>query len=55
MTCVFLGNEDPRTVIAGAVMAGASVSLAWLAEEDERFSLFFLKRRRLTVKRPFMF
>jgi len=56
MACVFLGKEDPRTVIAGAVMAGASVSLAWRAEEDERLSLsFFFKRRRLTVKRPFMF
>jgi hypothetical protein len=41
MACVFLGNEDPKTVIAGAVMAGASVSLAWRAEEDERFPFFF--------------
>jgi hypothetical protein len=40
MACVFLGNEDPKTVIAGAVMAGASVSLAWRAEEDERFRVF---------------
>jgi len=43
MACVFLGNEDPKTVIAGAVMAGASVSLAWRAEEDERFLFFFFE------------
>jgi hypothetical protein len=38
MACVSLGNEDSGPFIAGAVMAGASVSLVWWAEEDEQFS-----------------
>ena len=44
MACVSLGSEDPGPFIAGAVMAGASVSLVNLVSGRRRTVL--LKRRR---------